>query len=155
MLSRRLHRALWLWTAALCLAGVLAIWLSGAITLQGQWTLYTARCSSGQWDGDRCTGRLVAAERWHFDAKKAIGEVDYKTLGRESRNGRLSQCLIEDGRDWACEQVASGTPPITNRLVRGSPVGRLNTTDGVRPVPKWRWLALSASVPTGSYVSVR
>jgi len=155
MLSRRLNRALWFWTAALCLAGFLAIWLSGEITLQDQWTLYTARCSSGRWDGDRCTGRLVAAERWRFAANKAIGEVDYRILGREPRNGRLSQCLIEDGRDWACERVASGVPPITNHLVRGSPVGRLDTPDAVRPVPKWRWLALSAHLPTGSEVSVR
>jgi hypothetical protein len=132
-----------------------AIWLSGAITLEGQWTLYTARCSSGRWDGDRCTGNLVAAERWLFAANKAIGEVDYTALGRESRTGRLSQCLIQDGRDWACERVESGAPPITNHLVRGSPVGRLDTPDGVRPVPKWRWLALSARVPTGSDVSVR
>ena len=155
MLTRRLHRALWLWTTAACLAGVVAIWLSGAITLEGQWTLYTARCSSGRWDGDRCTGHLVAAERWLFAANKAIGEVDYTTLGRESRTGRLSQCLIQDGRDWACRLVESGAPPITNHLVRGRPVERLDAPDGVRPVPKWRWLALSARVPTGSDVSVR
>lgn len=137
------------------MACVVAIWLSGAITLEGQWTLYTARCSSGAWDGDRCTGRLVAAERWLFAANKAIGEVDYKTLGRESQTGRMSQCLIQDGRDWACRLVESGAPPITNHLVRGRPVERLDAPDGVRPVPKWRWLALSARVPTGSDVSVR
>ena len=133
----------------------MAIWLSGAITLQGQWTLYTARCNSGRWDGDRCTGRLVPAERWLFAANKAIGQVDYTTLDRESRTGRLGKCLIQDARDWTCERLESGAPPITNHLVRGKPVGRLDSPDGVRPVPKWRWLALSARVPTGSDVSLR
>ena len=53
----------------------LAVWAADFVTLQGERTIYTAGCNGGTWVGNRCTGKLAAADRFRFRALKAHGEV--------------------------------------------------------------------------------
>ena len=140
--------------AVLTLAAV--NWFSDSVTLKGHWTLYTARCAGGTWQGKRCTGRLVAAERHRFVADKVKAEVVFKVVDPSSgtSSGKLSECAIEDGRDWVCLTATSGTRPATQRLARGEPVGAVELSGDARLVPKWKWICLRLGVPVGSEVEV-
>jgi hypothetical protein len=137
-------------TAFLALAAV--NFLSDTITLDGRWTLYTARCDGGTWRDNRCTGRLVAAERHRFVADKVRAKVVFEVIGAGTSSGTLSSCTIEDGRNWACATVTPGTRPATRRLARGKPVGLVDCPGNARLVSKRKWIFLRLGVPTGSEV---
>jgi hypothetical protein len=138
---------------ATALALAAANWVSDSITLKGHWTVYTARCDGGTWQGSRCTGgRLVAAERYQFIANKARAQVVFEAIGTATAYGKLSECTIEDGRDWACLTAIAGVHPIPRRLAGGKPVGPADFPGDARPVPKWKWVFLRLGVPVGSEV---
>jgi hypothetical protein len=143
-------RGVWMFFLSAVLVLVAFNWFSDAITLKGHWTLYTARCDGGTWQGGRCTGWLVAAERYRFVANKKKGEVDFKVIGGDALSGRMTECAIADGRDWTCSAATSGAQPATKGLIHSKPVAPVVLPDDARVVPKWKWICLRLGIPVGS-----
>jgi hypothetical protein len=85
--------------AVLCLTA----WLHDFVTLNGAKTLYTVECSDGVWQGTVCSGRLSAGNRLRFKTLKVRGEVLFWTVGSTKPSGKLTQCTIEDAKDWSCK----------------------------------------------------
>lgn len=131
----------------LAVAG-LSVWAADIVNLQGERTIYTAGCVNGKWEGDQCTGKLVAAERFRFRALKAHNEVFFWNVGVASDpTGKFSQCVIDNGRNWSCKPNVDGPKAITLQLVKGKPVR--DTTGNTRPchpVSKWTWTLLDLGV---------
>jgi hypothetical protein len=124
------------------LVGVL-LWATDFVTLQGEWTIYTAECKQGAWNGDRCTGKLVAAERYRFRALKARGEVLFWMVGSKEPSGRFTQCAIENRENWACKANADSPRSITLAMSKGHPVADpAANTRSFHSVSKVTWLLL-------------
>jgi hypothetical protein len=142
---------LWLFVlAALMLVGSVA-WLSDRVTLQGERTIYTVDCHDGAWQELHCTGRLVAAERFRFRALKPHREVVFWTVGATEPSGKLTDCDIEDGRNWVCRPTADATRTITLKMSNGVPVrDSIGLVKPYHAIAKWRWLILHWGVPIGS-----
>ena len=117
--SRRIHFAPLLLVAVLI--GVLA-WATDFVTFKGEWTIYTVECKQGTWNDGRCTGKLVAAERYRFHALKAHGEVLFWIVGSKEPTGRFTQCKIENRENWTCKANADSPRSITLALSKGHPV---------------------------------
>ena len=118
--SRVLHFAPLLLLAAMI--GVFA-WATDFVSLEGERTVYTVECKQGTWSGDRCTGKLVAAERYRFRALKAHGEVLFWIIGSTTEpSGRFTQCEIKDRGNWACKPNADSPRSITLSMSKGRPV---------------------------------
>jgi hypothetical protein len=110
---------LWLFVlAALAVVGNI-VWLSDKVTLQGERTIYTVDCRDGAWQELRCTGRLVAAERFRFRALKPHREVVFWTVGATEPSGKFTDCDIEDGRNWVCRPTADAARTITLKMSQG------------------------------------
>ena len=43
--------------------------------MQGERTIYTVECQAGSWNGDRCSGQLVAGPRYRYRALPPHSEV--------------------------------------------------------------------------------
>lgn len=128
--------------ALLALAGLFA-WLNDFITLQGERTIYTVECEGGSWNGDACTGRLLAGTRYRFRALRIHDEVLFWRVGVKEESGRLTDCVIQDGRNWRCPLTTGAARSITLIMDHGEAVpGAAGTTLPFHPVPKWRWLFL-------------
>lgn len=152
-MPRSLKIRLWLFLGV-AIAGIgFLMWSSDAITLQGEWTLYTVRCEGGAWQGRHCSGHLVAAERHHFVVDKAKHEVALEVVGAQASSGRLSQCTIADGRSWTCAVGGSGVRPITQQLIRGEPVDPQEGPGHALLVGKRTWYLVRLGVPVGSEAS--
>jgi hypothetical protein len=137
----------------LALLGLLA-WSEDFITLQGECTVYTVACQQGVWIGQRCTGKLAAAERYRFRALKTRGEVLFWTLGVPEPSGRFSDCVIRDGRNWSCKPSADASRTVTREIAHGRPVA--DSSGFTRPlhaVTKWRWWLLRRGLSLGSEAS--
>ncbi len=120
-----------------------AAWASDFVTMQGERTIYTVDCTGGAWDGERCTGRLVAGARYRFRALKPHGEVIFWTVGTKEKSGKFENCEIQDGRNWVCKPCEDAARSITLRMVQGAPVTDAPAvTRPFRAVSKWRWLLL-------------
>ncbi len=140
---------------ALALIGLGAIWLSDKVTLQGERTIYTVQCGQGQWDGLRCTGRLVAGPRFRYRALKRRREVIFWVLGEATPSRKLTDCAIDDGRNWTCKPNDDAAYSITLAMHRGRAV---HDESGVAPrfraTTKRRWWLLKlgiAQVRSASY----
>jgi hypothetical protein len=123
------------------------VWAIDFVTLQGERTIYTARCQGETWLDDRCTGKLEAAERYRFRALKAHQEVVFWVVGSAEASGRLTPCVIQDGRNWSCKANADASRSITLEMRRG--VAMRNTEGDTRTfhaVPKWKWFLLKYGV---------
>jgi hypothetical protein len=133
----------WIFVVVL-LAGLgFAAWASDFITMQGERTVYTVDCANGTWQGDRCSGQVVAATRYRFRALKPHGEVIFWTVGTAEPSGKFNECTIQDGRNWVCKTCADAARSITLQMAQGVPVAAEPTvTRPFRAVPKWRWLLL-------------
>ena len=144
-LIRRLRGPL----AALVVLLVLAFWAWAAdfVTLQGERTIYTVACTQGQWQGQRCTGRLAAGERFRFRALRPHREVLYWTVGSTQPSGRFESCEIVDGRNWSCQGSAAAA--ITREMRFGAAVHD-PAAQAFHAVPKWRWMLLRVGLPAGS-----
>jgi len=119
------------------------MWSIDFITLQGEWTVYTAECRQGVWNGDICTGRLVASDRYRFRALKRRKEVLFWVLGTTEPSGRLAPCEIENRSNWTCEATADSPRSITLAMSKGRPVP--DPTTNTRPfhaVSKLKWTVL-------------
>ena len=79
----------------------------------------TARCLEGEWQANRCTGRLVASERYRFRALRAHHEVLFWTMGDKGPSGRYSDCDIVDGHNWSCKANADAARTITHQMTQG------------------------------------
>lgn len=131
-------------------AAVLA-WLTDAVTLQGERTIYTVECDGGRWDGQACTGRLVAGDRYRFRALRSHGEVLFWRVGAAETSARLPGCDIRDGRNWKCPPGADAAMSITLEMAHGEAVrDGASPTRAFHAVPKWRWLLLRRGLPAGS-----
>jgi len=122
--------------------GVL-LWSTDFITLQGEWTVYTVECRQGTWTGDKCTGKLAAAERYRFRALKPHKEVYFWIVGSAEPSGHFTQCEIENRENWACKANADSPKTITRAMVQGHPVP--DPAANTRPfhaVSKVKWLLL-------------
>jgi uncharacterized protein VirK/YbjX len=135
--------------AALALVGTLA-WGNDFITPDGERTVYTAQCD-GQWEGDRCTGRLLAGDRYRFRALRPHREVVFWTVGGSEPSGKLEYCDITNGRNWRCPSNGQEARTITLQMSMGRPVR--DEQAGTRPfhaIPKWRWYLSTWGLPIGS-----
>lgn len=138
--------------AALLLLAFYA-WVVDFVTLEGERTVYTVACSGGDWANQRCSGSLVAADRYRFRALKAHREVLFWTVGSAEPAGKLTDCDIENNRNWICKPGADAARAITLQLARGRPVvdGRPSSKE-LHFVPKLRWLLLRIGISWGSSV---
>ena len=128
-----------------------AIWATDFVTLQGEWTIYTAKCEGGEWQGTTCTGKLAASDRYRFRALKAHREVLFWTSGDRGASGRFVDCEVQDGRTWVCPEAADASRTVTRRMTLGVPTDeKAAGILSVHRVPKWKWEALMRGLPVGS-----
>ena len=124
------------------------LWGSDRITLQGERTIYTVTCDHGTWDGDACSGKLVADKRYAFRASKLRREVLYWVRGSDAPSGMYRDCEVSDRDNWKCSAPAGVSPTtIAFEMARGRPA----PADGgqVLPfhaVPKWKWWLMDVGV---------
>jgi len=141
------------WTIVVPVALVVGgmIWAADFITLQGERTVYTAGCDNGKWEVNRCTGTLVAGERFRFRALKAHREVFFWNVGVASDpSGKFTDCEITDGRNWICKPTTDGVKSITLQMLRGKPVPDTSgKTRPSHPVSKWTWTLLGYGITWG------
>lgn len=105
--------------------------------------MYTVDCLNGAWAGNRCSGELSAAARYRYRALKNRGEVLFWVLGSPEPSAKLTQCVIQDGRNWTCPAGPEAAKSITLALVKGQPVH--NAAWPTRPfysVSKLNWTLL-------------
>lgn len=139
--SRR-RQLRWLAISILALM-VYFIWTTDKITLQGERTVYTVNCGNGAWDGNRCSGELVAGPRYRYRALKARGEVLFWVLGANEPSSKLTGCTIVDGRNWSCPVSPHANMSVTLALDAGEP--QTNAAWPTRPlhgVSKMTWIFL-------------
>lgn len=118
-------------------------WGSDFFSAKGERTLYTARCTDGQWVKGHCTGRLESAERIRYKVQKSHSEVSYQALGSSSPVGHLARCTISNGRNWTCADDRGPPGSITLGLTNGKPDQSIaETTRTERCVSKWTWFRL-------------
>lgn len=117
------------------------IWASDRITLQGERTVYTVICSGGAWDGDRCTGRVVVGPRFRYRALRAHREVLFWVLGAREPSYKLTDCEVQDGRNWTCPISADASKSLTLGMERGQPMRNASwPTQAFHAVSKVSWL---------------
>ena len=137
------------WAVLLAVIAILAafVWSTDSITLQGERTIYTARCDRGAWVEGRCTGKLEAAERYRFRAIKAKSEVVFWVVGSAESTGRLVPCAIEDGRNWSCQASGDAYRSITLVMRRGLAMPNAKgDTRAFHAVSKAQWYLLRYGV---------
>jgi hypothetical protein len=132
----------------LLVLAIVGAWLNDFITLQGERTIYTVDCVGGAWEGDTCTGRLVAGDRYRFRALRVHSEVLFWRVGVKEASARLENCEIQDGRNWTCPAGADAARSITLVMDHGEAVASAaGATLPLHAVPKWRWLFLRWTAP--------
>jgi len=119
------------------------LWGIDFITLQGEWTVYTAECKQGTWNGDHCSGKLAASERYRFRALKPHKEVLFWVVGSGEPSGRLAPCEIKDRKNWTCTASADGPRLTTLVMSKGQPVpDPAIDTPHRHAVSKFKWMGL-------------
>jgi hypothetical protein len=119
------------------------LWSVDFITLQGEWTVYTAECKQGTWNQDQCLGKLVASDRYRFRTLKRRKEVLFWIPGSDEPSGRLTPCEVENRSNWTCSSGADSPRSITLTMNKGRPVS--DPAANTRPfhaVSKIRWMLL-------------
>ena len=129
-------------------------WITDGITLEGERTVYTAKCQDANWRGNSCPGNLVAGERYRFRALRSHGEVFFWTAkSTQEPSGKFTDCVIKDGRNWQCKANADLSRTITREMVRGCPVAdSTGKALSFHQISKLRWMLLSLGIPTGNEV---
>lgn len=145
----------WRIFAAVCAVALVVVvfvmWATDFVTMQGEWTIYTAGCVDGSWQGATCRGRLKASERYRFRALKAHREVLFWTIHDRAASGRFTDCDVQDGRTWTCPASADASRTITRRMTLGVPEDDISSgVLHVHRIPKWKWEALQRGLPVGS-----
>ncbi len=125
------------------------------VTLKGEWTVYTADCEQGVWQGIRCTGNLVAGQRYRFRTLKAHNEVIFWVSGSSEPSGKFTDCVVANGRNWSCKPGPDSGRSITHQMVKGHPVQEPGgVTRTFHCISKLRWWLLKYGIPTGSSAGV-
>lgn len=129
-------------------------WSTDKITMQGERTVYTVACSQGVWDGNRCSGKLVAGARYRFRALRAHSEVLFWTVGASEPSGKFTDCTVVDGQNWSCKASAEAARTITREMIHGQPTSdpSVNTLP-FHETPKWKWMLLRMGVPVAGSMS--
>jgi len=137
-------RRVWAFVVLVLAVLVFSAWASDFITMQGERTIYTVDCRDGTWAQDHCSGKLVAGKRYRYRALKPHNEVIFWTVGSADRSGKFDDCVIQDGRTWACKPGNDAARSITLSMSDGAAVpGPPSITLPFRAVSKWRWLLLA------------
>ena len=126
----------------------IAIWASDKISFQGERTVYSVRCEEGIWEGWRCTGRLIASDRYRFRASRSRQEVIYWIVGSSERSGKYPDCEVVDRGNWTCRGDTIGQPlTVTHQMVKGHPIrDEAGSALPFHAVPKWQWWLLDLGV---------
>jgi hypothetical protein len=144
----------WRWSYVLWLVPIALVggaWVTDAITMQGERTVYTAHCHGGTWDGGRCKGKLVAGDRYRYRALKARGEVLFWLVGSPEPSGKFTGCQIQDGRNWTCPANADAARSVTIAMARGAPVpSQSAVTRPYHAISKATWVLLDYGLWAGS-----
>ena len=136
--------------AGMVLLAALA-WATDLVTLQGERTVYTVRCERGTWVADRCTGVMVAGDRYRYRALKAHAEVIFWVAGSAEPSGKFTGCEIRDGRNWACKPNQDAARSVAVEMSRGRPVAQPGAgTKAFHAVPKFVWLMLDLGLWPGT-----
>ena len=131
---------------ALLVLGVV-FWASDRITYEGERTIYTVGCEGGTWNGLRCTGTMVAGDRYRFKASVSKQEVLFWIVSSPQPSGKYGKCKVKDRGNWSCEVVPGESSSITREMVNGRPTRDANdTTPPFHAVPKWEWWILDAGL---------
>jgi hypothetical protein len=137
------------WFAGLLVVAVLVIgaWASDKISYEGERTIYSVRCEQGVWEGWRCTGKLVAGDRYRFRASKSRQEVLYWIVGSSAPSGKYTDCKVVDRGNWTCAKAIGQIPTITHEMVNGYPT----RVEGAATLPfhavsKWQWWLLDVGL---------
>jgi hypothetical protein len=136
-------------SVALAVAFVAALlWGSDRITLQGERTVYTVNCDHGTWNGNVCSGKLVADKRYAFRASMLRQEVLHWVRGSTAPSSRFSDCKVVDRDNWSCKVPADAAPTtIAYEMVKGQPTHiESNVVLPFHSVPKWKWWLIDAGV---------
>jgi hypothetical protein len=120
-------------------------WLHDFITTDGARTVYTAKCTGGEWNGAVCTGKLQAGDRYRFRALKPHSEVIFWVAGSSEPSGKLTPCTIANAKEWVCKTGPDSLRTITHQMKFGLPVPEpKGPARAYHPVAKWKWLLLDA-----------
>lgn len=126
---------------------VVMAWLHDFVTLGGAGrTVYTAECAGGAWRGTRCSGHLVAGNRYRFRALKNHREVLYWTAGSPEPSGKMSDCAVDDAKNWVCQQAPAQPAAITMAMRNGRAVAAPGQVLTHHCIDKWKWLLLDKGV---------
>lgn len=148
--SRRHDRGIWVGMASLLVLLSASAWSVDFITLTGERTIYTAHCRNGSWTGSRCSGLLVAGDRYRFRALKAHSEVLFWTAGSTQPAGKFTECQAESGRNWSCPPNADAARTVTLQMLHGEPVADAShRTSELHSISKLHWIVLRAGVSLG------
>ena len=135
--------------AAIAIVIGVLIWASDKITLQGERTIYSVQCRDGTWQGWRCTGILVAGDRYRFLASRSRQEVIFWAVGSRRPSGKYTDCVVKDRDNWKCNAQPGQPAAVTNELVHGTPASsEANLTAPFHAVRKWKWWLLYGGVHT-------
>ena len=114
----------------------------GAHHLHGQ---LRARCL-GQ--DIKCTGTLVAGDRYRYLSLKARHEVIFWVAGSAEPSGKFTDCTVENRGNWSCKANVDSAKSITHEMVndkaKPDPIG---LTRPFHAVPKWEWWLLRVGFP--------
>lgn len=125
--------------------GVL-IWAGDRITLEGEHTVHTVQCLDGKWEERRCTGVLVAGDRYRFRASRSRQEVLYWTAGSREPSGKYTECIVRDRDNWSCKAVPGQPTTIARALVDGKPNDGEMSARSIHIVRKWKWWLLRSGI---------
>jgi hypothetical protein len=126
--------------------GVL-IWASDKLTLQGEHTIYSVQCRDGTWQGWRCTGRLVASDRFRFRASRSRQEVIFWVVGSRQPSGKYTDCVVKDRDNWKCNASPDQPAAVTNELIHGRPeYSGTGPAGQLHAVRKWKWWILYGGI---------
>ena len=106
-------------------------------------TVYTVHCANGTWNGSHCSGKLITGPRYRYRALKAHMEVLFWVLGAQESSSKLTNCTIQDGRNWTCPASSDAAKSLTLEMVHGEPVHNSSwPTREFHAVPKVTWWLL-------------
>ena len=126
----------------------IVIWASDQITLQGEHTIYTVDCEHGSWEGQQCSGRLVAGEQHRFRASRSRNEVVFWIAGSSAPSGKYTDCQVTNRDNWKCNARSSEQASIVSELSSGRPsASEIVTAHPFHAVAKWKWWMLRAGIP--------
>ena len=121
----------------------LIFWASDQITLQGERTIYTANCDGGRWEGLRCTGTMVAGDRYRYRASHSRHEVIYWKVGSPAPSGKYTDCDVRNRGNWSCNAELGASPSITQAMANDQAThGSPGLTVPFHALPKWKWWLL-------------